>query len=166
MTSLRHHTRSSVLATGLAALALFAAACSSTDQGSDDAADGSGGKGNDASVKFAKCMKEHGIEVPESKPGETVTIGEGQDPEKLQAAMTACNKGDSQAFEKPKGANLDAQIKYARCMRKEGINIADPKGTPGEPLGTPEMVNEPGFEKAHTKCNKILTDAMGLENQQ
>ncbi|MFJ2744877.1 hypothetical protein ACIO3O_35055 [Streptomyces sp. NPDC087440] len=155
-------TRRPALALAVAALALVATACSQPET----AAQGDNGTGEgaaaDAAVKFRSCMKKHGIEVPESKPGETVQLGEGQDPEKLQAAMTACNKGDSQAFSKGKSAGLDAMVKYARCMRGEGFDIPDPKQE-GEALGTPEMVGQPGFDKAHGKCNKILTDAMNLD---
>ncbi|CAM5431760.1 hypothetical protein GCM10010329_53170 [Streptomyces spiroverticillatus] len=155
-------TRRPALAVAVAALALFATACSQPSQSSQpDNATGEGAAA-DAALKFRSCMKEHGIDMPESKPGDTVKIGEGQDPEKLQAAMTACNKGDSQAFKQGRSAGLDAMVKYARCMRGEGFDIPDPKQE-GEALGTPEMVNQPGFDKAHEKCNKILTDAMNLD---
>jgi hypothetical protein len=46
----------------------------------------------DAQLKYAQCMREHGIDVPDPKPGEGLKIQgpEGGDKTKTEAAQKAC----------------------------------------------------------------------------
>jgi hypothetical protein len=48
----------------------------------------------DAMLKFAKCMRDHGVNVPDPKPGEGLKVQapEGGDRAKAEAAQKACRE--------------------------------------------------------------------------
>jgi hypothetical protein len=93
------------------------------------------------SLKFAKCMREHGIDMPDPTrangggilqkmggPGERVRI----DGSKMKAADKACAKyrelgGGDAPDPAAMAKQRDAFVAYARCMRGKGINMPDPK---------------------------------------
>ena len=99
-------------------------------------------KAFDGALKFAKCMREHGIDMPDptrsggggilQKMGGPGKRDGGPNDPKMKAADKACAKyrelGGGQA---PDPAALakqrDAFVAYARCMRGKGINMPDPK---------------------------------------
>ncbi|MEK8142897.1 hypothetical protein NKH18_14165 [Streptomyces sp. M10(2022)] len=72
-------SRSAVIATGFAALALFTSACSGGTDGGDTKESNTGssnsrtdaGKADDAAVKHRKCLREQGLKVPEPSPART-----------------------------------------------------------------------------------------------
>ncbi|HEU5156507.1 MAG TPA: hypothetical protein VFU43_05885 [Streptosporangiaceae bacterium] len=87
----------------------------------------------DAALKFAQCMRENGVDMPD--PGANGRIQIRANPgnrAKVQAAMKKCqhfmqggrlgNPDDPQV--------RDRMLKFAQCMRQHGINVPDPK--PGE----------------------------------
>ncbi|GAA1361524.1 hypothetical protein [Streptomyces beijiangensis] len=159
-------TRSAVVASGFAALALFAAACSGS--GSDDGASkgssstGSGGNADDAAVKQRKCLREHGLKVPEPKPGEKgvgLTIGGDMDKAQLEKALKACaGKGGLGTGGKITQADKDKMLKYAQCMRKNGYNMPDPKfdGSMMSAQKMPQGAEKKKFDKASKICESIV----------
>jgi outer membrane murein-binding lipoprotein Lpp len=83
---------------------------------------------------FAKCMREHGVDMPDPKPagdggGMAVTLGgDGVDASKADAAQKACkslmpNGGE---MKPPSPEELDKMRKEAKCMRDHGIDMPDP----------------------------------------
>ncbi|WP_329117825.1 hypothetical protein [Streptomyces sp. NBC_01465] len=167
-TSTRTRTRSAVIASGCAALALFAAACSGG--GSDDGASkgssstgSGGGNADDAAVKQRKCLREHGLKVPEPKPGEKgvgLTIGGDMDKAQLEKALKACRtgKGGAGAGGEITQADKDKMLKYAQCMRKNGYNMPDPKfdGSMMSAQKIPQGAEKQKFDKASKVCESIV----------
>jgi outer membrane murein-binding lipoprotein Lpp len=105
---------------------------------------------DDKMREFAKCMRDHGIDMPDPKPsgdggGMAITLGggEGVDRTKIDAAQNACkhlmpNGGE---MKPPSPEELDKMRKDAKCMRDHGIDMPDPDptgkgatrmGSPGE----------------------------------
>jgi hypothetical protein len=170
-----------ILAAVAGALALCA--CGS-DAGGRSA--NAGGKDDDkafeGALKFAKCMREHGVDVPDptkdSKGGISVGVrvraGQGGEPgtpdPKVEKAQAECGHfmeaGGGEPRDPAQEARMqDALFAYARCMRAEGIDMPDPQvnggrvmfkmGTKGEqgPGGGPES---PQFKAADKVCHKHL----------
>lgn len=162
---MRTRTRSTAIATGFAALALFAGACSSGggDSSNQDKADGGKGKQADAAFKERECLRKHGLKVPEPKSGEDtrgITIGGDMSKEKMEAAMKACNsgKGGGAGGGSVSQADKDKMLKYAQCMRKNGYNMPDPKFDGGamEAQKMPKGAEAKKMEKAAEACKDIV----------
>ena len=93
----------------------------------------------DAMLAFAKCMREHGVDMPDpvvnADGGMTVSIGaEGGKPidtKTMQAADEACKQlmparpdgGPTQMT----AEQQDAMLAFAKCMREHGVNMPDPE---------------------------------------
>lgn len=170
MITSRHRLRVLAAASGLAALALLGTACGGGSSGGDgkEKASGAnttgreGGPSMDQQLKFAKCMRENGVDVPDPKPGEdsrAVTIGgSGASQEKVEKAMKTCQKSAGIPAPKPiSQAEKDKMIKLARCMRGHGVDMPDPKfddrGAAGAAIQLPSSGAEKDkFEKANKAC--------------
>ena len=89
---------------------------------------------------FTKCMREHGVDIPEptSSPqpggaggpgGMSIEIqGNGPDKEKIDAANQACRSLLPNGGKPPKldAKQLDEMRNMAKCMREHGVNMPDP----------------------------------------
>jgi hypothetical protein len=90
----------------------------------------------EAALKFAQCMREHGVDMPDPGSGgrQVFKVGPGEDttPEEMESAQKACQKYQDKI--KPKEMSEEDQQKFreaalahARCMRDHGIeNFPDP----------------------------------------
>jgi hypothetical protein len=118
-----------VVALGLAfAIALCAVALAACGGG------GSSGRGEasseEASLEFAECLRAHGVEVEDPKPGKSVDVG-GQNDPKTEKALAACNgklgdSGQEVSAEEDEEINEGA-LAFSQCMREEGIEMGDPE---------------------------------------
>jgi hypothetical protein len=122
------------------------AACGSDAGGSP----GSGGsdrqeKAYEGALKFAKCMREHGVDMPDPKVEKDGGVsmvqrrreGDGVTDAKMEAAQKACEKhleaGGRPARDPAREARMqDALFAYARCMRSKGIDMPDPQISGGK----------------------------------
>ncbi|MFB9723860.1 hypothetical protein [Planobispora longispora] len=114
-------------------------------------------------VKYAQCMRENGIDMPDPEPGgERVKIAGKVDKNKFDKAHKACQKYAPKAMRGPVDdpRARDALLAFARCMRENGIDMADPDfsgGGGGVKIGGPELnPDSPEFKKAHKACEKLL----------
>ena len=160
----------------LLALALAVAACggggkSNTGVASlgGDKATGTtraGGGGNDRqmALHYARCMRQHGIDMPDPKfdaQGHMALQnppGVGPDDPKFKAANQACqqylpNGGEP---EKPNPQEQQQMVQFARCMRQHGINMPDPKPGGGIDVNGDAGVNpdSPKFKAAEQACQQ------------
>jgi hypothetical protein len=160
-----------------AAVAVAAGACGGGD---DDASAGSEGLSQadvqDAGVEYARCMREHGIDMPDPKPGLGGLRGlmTDQDLERqpgFREAEGDCRKHlaglTSQISDEQRDEILDARLEFARCMRDQGFDVPDPQpgggggsgqgnggqqGNGGDgPLGELD-VEDPRVQAAMDKC--------------
>ncbi|MFC9973220.1 hypothetical protein ACFVH6_20245 [Spirillospora sp. NPDC127200] len=113
----------------------------------------------DAQLKFAQCMRENGVDVPDPGGGDKqVAVGrQGKDRGKFERAVEKCRSyleagGVIPDLKDPEVH--DRFVKFAQCMRQQGIDVPDPapdgkwristKGVPPERL-----------EKAQQACRHL-----------
>lgn len=178
----------------LLVVVLVLAACGGGDSGdgvaslSGDAAamsEDEGGAGGeevdpeDAFVEFARCMREHGVDMPDPQPGGGGVVrvgpgpGEGLDPasEEFREADEACRPILEEAMgEMPEPSPeeqaemRDRMLAFARCMREHGVDMPDPTfgedGSAMVELGPADEVrgpeDDPDFAEAQEACGDLL----------
>jgi hypothetical protein len=128
-----------------------------------------------AQVKFAECMRENGIDLPD--PGTAgagpVKIGGDATPEELRAAEKACAEfrkdiKPPELSDAQKQEFKDAALANARCMREHGVDFPDPSfsedGGAQIQLGKggprPE---DPEFKAAQKACAGTFPDELRQE---
>jgi hypothetical protein len=166
----------------LAAAALALGACGS---GKDDNSGSSRAKADDkafeGALKFAKCMREHGLDVPDPTRGANGGImqrmgsGKGAKPVQVDEGKMKAAQKDCQHFQDVGGGQApspaaqakqqDAFLAYAQCMRQHGIAMPDPKFSNGRVemrLGSPgQRGPDPGsavFKAADKTCHPKLAE--------
>ncbi|MFD5188138.1 hypothetical protein ACFWMU_08235 [Streptomyces sp. NPDC058357] len=145
-----------------AAVVLSATACSGDGSGSGTKSGGSASDNKkteeDQALEHRTCLREHGLDVAEPKPGEDgrgITIGGGGKSKKeMEKAFKACQ--DKAVGGGPKEltqAQKDKMLAFARCMRKNGIDMPDPKFDGGMAQAPAmEQKDMKKFEKANAAC--------------
>jgi hypothetical protein len=153
-------------------LAISLAACSSgssndgvasVKSAKPSASASSSANAQDAQLKFAQCMRENGVNVKDPEPGQPVhvTISGGADSGKLEKATQKCQHFLQEGGVASGGndqAGQDAMLKYAQCMRKNGVNMPDPKPGGGLKLQAPQGSQEK-IQAAEKKCQQYLPGA-------
>jgi hypothetical protein len=147
--------------------ALALVACGDDSAGAESAADRDKAM-KDAQIAFARCMREHGIDMDDPRPGQRgiqLAVPDGVSPEKAQAANEACKKyldkikPPELSDEQQKEAR-DAALAHSRCMREHGVDFPDPKfGENGEATiqidrGSGIDPEDPKFQKAEKECQR------------
>jgi hypothetical protein len=162
------------------ALALVVTACGG-NSGGKSAADGES-EARDAQLKYAQCMREHGVDMPDPTFEGDGSLQKGVDPEdtkrgKFREAEQACRKHleDIEApelSEEEQQEFREAALANARCMREHRIeNFPDPIfGENGEArirLGSDIGVNpeDPDFREAMEACEDTLKPPSGEPGQ-
>jgi hypothetical protein len=83
--------------------------------------------GEEARLEFAECMRAHGVEMEDPKPGQSIDPG-GDDPA-TRKALAACDGklGAGQELSTEEDEELkEGALAFAQCMREEGIDMGDP----------------------------------------
>jgi hypothetical protein len=136
-----------------------------------DSAGGSGGSKADfreAALKHARCMREHGVNVPDPKPGPDGGMRfemrvDGADKLKVERAEEACRKyledvRPPELSPEQEREFREQALKHARCMRENGIDMPDPTFGEGggvqQRLGSDVGPGNPRFDAAQRKCAK------------
>ena len=128
-----------------------------------------------ARLSLAKCLRAHGLNVPDPSPNGGVAGGGGggglfrslRDQPNFQSALKACAKSARGAF--AFGNTSPAQraqfqqdlVKFAECMRAHNIDIPDPSTSAGGGFGIfrqiPQSEREsPAFQSAVQSCSSNL----------
>lgn len=114
-----------VVAATLALCVLGLVACGGGGSGT-----GGGGSASseEAGLEFAECMRAHGVEVEDPKPGHNIDVGGSEDP-KTKKALAACNgKLGHQELSAEEGEEFkEGWLAFAQCMRENGIEMGDPQ---------------------------------------
>jgi hypothetical protein len=101
---------------------------------------------NEAAVQFAKCMREHGVDMPDpvinDDGGVLVQVGgesdgeagSGPDPKELDAANKECKHFMEDAAgsidplsEEDQKKMQEEALAFSKCMREHGIDMPDPQ---------------------------------------
>ncbi|MEU8341352.1 hypothetical protein SAMN05443665_101097 [Actinomadura meyerae] len=152
------------------ALALALTGCGSDDGGDTGVASAGGAKQEGAAggakpnpdemgVKFAQCMREHGVDMEDPKPGKGVQLKVKGKKEIVEKAMEACRQYNPQANATgaPDPEMQERAREHAECMRQHGVEaFPDPKpGQRGIRIDG-KVGQDPDFEAAEQECQKIL----------
>ena len=166
-------TTRALISLGAAGAATLALAACGGDGGGDDASASPRERAQESALKFARCMREQGVDFPDPKVGDNglVMIGPGpgegapnpEDP-KMRAATEACQEHLDAGGEAPDEATLakhrDAFVAYARCMREEGVDMPDPGADGGFrfKVGDPDAPDPASakYRKADEACHDHL----------
>jgi hypothetical protein len=155
----------------LVAVVPSVAACGGDDgSGSATAADREE-KAEKARLDFARCMRRNGVNLPDPQSGPggegiRVRIPPGISPQRVEAAQRKCQRYLRAAFggRSPRSDPRfrDAALKFARCMRSNGVDVPDPATQPREGGGLlrigPGKLNpdSPRVRAAMDKCRRWL----------
>ncbi|MEV4007955.1 hypothetical protein [Actinomadura sp. NPDC049753] len=154
------------------ALALTLTGCGSDDKGDGVASAGSGGQGgskqgggeqlspDERGVKFAQCMREHGVDMEDPKPGGGIRIQANGDKGAMDKAMEACRQYNPMANRTgaPDPKMQERAREFAACMRKNGVEkFPDPDpNQPGIRIDKDTVGDDPDLEAAQQACDKVL----------
>ncbi|MFG1862972.1 hypothetical protein [Microbispora bryophytorum] len=113
----------------------------------------------EAQLKFAQCMREHGVDIPDPGPdGRVRIIGKKGDQASMEKAMQACRHfmkdavGDKLGGDDPQAR--DRMVKFAQCMREHGIDMPDP--APGQGIQVKiKRGQEKAMEEAQKACEEL-----------
>jgi hypothetical protein len=154
-----------LLAILLLAAALALAACG----GDDDEGGGnriSESDVEDAGLNYARCMREHGIDMPDPQPGRGLRglfdpdragdpdfrAADGEYRKHLQGLFSEIDDDQRREIE-------DARLEFARCVRAKGFDVPDPERGAGPqeggPLGELDL-NDPAVQDAMDACRESL----------
>lgn len=130
--------------------------------GATPSASPSASRDPDAPLKFARCMREHGMTWfpdPDKSGRMEIRIPQGLDPKKMEAAQQACKQFmGGGTMERPPAADLEAFRRLARCMRENGVpKFPDPDPDGGMRIDGSKVGMGPGdptFDKAEKLCAK------------
>jgi hypothetical protein len=121
-------------------------------------------------VKFAECMRQHGVEVDDPQNGGP-SAGSGglrvnpSTAANMQKAMQACQQYlPGGVLPTPGASQMDAMRAYAKCMREHGVNMPDPDPNGGGAIvqsgsaddGTDTNPDSQQFKDANSACQHLL----------
>ncbi|NUR88099.1 MAG: hypothetical protein HOY71_28770 [Nonomuraea sp.] len=106
----------------------------------------------DAQAKLTQCIRQNGIDIPDFGSPEAANWHYTGDQATLQKAIKACEQYAKQLpnpYADPKVK--DQLVKFAQCMRKQGIDMPDP---PQQNYAL--NPNDPSFKKAMSACSQFV----------
>ena len=127
------------------------------------------GKGNADGLKFAQCMRQHGVQMEDPVDGRIeIKSGPGQEAT-MQAAQKACSQYAPGAGGKGAGPGISKQdqaklLKFTQCMRQHGVPMADPDFSGGGvkmAIGGSARVADAKVKAAQQACAKLMPAGMG-----
>ena len=181
---MKHHLRAvRAAAMCVTSVALFVGvtACGSASSSSSTGSGTAAASGTSVSTRYqarlslAKCLRAHGLNVPDPSPNGGPAGGGGgggafrslRDQPNFQAAMKACAKYARGAFAFANASPAQrAQfqqdlVKFAECMRAHNIDIPDPTTSSGGGFGIFRQIPQserqsPAFQSAVQSCSSNL----------
>jgi hypothetical protein len=146
-------------AVSAAAAVLFLLTACSTGGTTAEPAAGGQAKTEQSTVSYAQCMRENGVNIPDPGSSGALTMPDGydrNDPRTKAAEQTCSQFLPTLSDEERKAADEDI-LAAVRCMRENGIDIADP--IDGE-IMIP-MADEDALKKAMEVCGKTAGQGTG-----
>lgn len=122
----------------------------------------------DAMLKYARCMREHGVDMPDPEPGGGISInGDGLSPEQMETAEAECEKWMDMAMAQDEGGHeltedeKQSFLDMAACMRERGYDFPDPEfGDDGrvtqrveKPAEGQPGPDDPAFQQDMEECS-------------
>lgn len=173
-----------MLAVGTCALVLAACGGGDAASSSGEGASGGGSSGTrggaeqdqvsqrqEAALKFARCMREQGIDFPDpvvTEGGLTRIEGPRGDPNDpaIRRAEEKCRpilaEGGPAPTEEERREADENLLRFARCMRERGIDLPDPQD--GAMMIGPDVgidPDDPAFQRAQKACRDEIPGLFG-----
>jgi hypothetical protein len=125
-----------------------------------------------AMLRFAQCMRDQGIDYPDPAPDANGNLRlrpptGNVDQEQLESAQEACQEHLEGVIqprsEEDETEFQDALLKYARCMRDNGVDVPDPPAASSDFGAFREQIdrNDPQFQSANEECQRYIADVVG-----
>jgi hypothetical protein len=173
-------TRMGLLLGLLLALALAVAACGGGDKNSGVASLGgagsatsttrAGGDDRQKALDWARCMRQHGIDLPDPSfdaqgnmiPPEPPAVANAQAKRKFKAAEQACKQYETSGGPPPSPPSAQQRqqaLAFARCLRQHGLNVPDPQITANgiaQPLPEGMDRDDPRLRAPRQACRQYL----------
>lgn len=120
----------------------------------------------DKPLRFAQCMREHGVDMPDPDPGGKPGLLkiDRNDP-KFAKAFDACKQyapiGDGTRTLSPE--QQQQVLAFTKCMREHGIDVPDPQPDGGIKFDKKSGVDlsSPKFKAASEACERYLPQRSG-----
>jgi hypothetical protein len=144
-------------------------ACGGSEASGDDAQ----AQAEDAALEYAKCMREHGVDVPDPKPGQggfgiQIQSSDPRENQNFQDAQDACGDILQKAIpegDRPDPAEMRDELhEMTECLRDKGYDVPEPQvfGPGDEPPDNPpapdkdlqDLMDDPDFQQAQEDCSK------------
>jgi hypothetical protein len=119
----------------------------------------------EALMSFAKCMREHGVNMPDPDPDVEFPPRDLMRSPGSRAAKQACEHlmpGEG-GVTAPDAQQLEQLRSYAVCMRAHGVEMSDPLPNGNmtisgrlEGFTRPQLDNDPGYKAATEACKDKL----------
>lgn len=130
----------------------------------------------DAARAFARCMRDHGVDMPDPKIGTNgevqIQVGgpgvaENVDPKKMEGADRACRhfmedaqpNGGKRLDPKQEAEARKRALDFAKCMREHGVDMPDPQFNGGrvtQQFRNKGNVSDRKLQAAQQACAKDL----------
>jgi hypothetical protein len=163
--------RTGLIVSALLLMVVLATACSRDSNGPGVAGQGASstpsaspsGDAGDGGA-FARCMREHGINIPDLVPGvEDAQDSHASEPgwdDAFQACQSLMQADNGPEVWVPSPQELEQLLSFAACMRVHGIQMSDPDPTTGD-MTAPgsiraEQENDPLYQAAYAACKDKL----------
>jgi hypothetical protein len=112
---------------------------------------------DDRTLRYVRCLRENGVDVPDPKPGDDLKelpLPKNVAEEKMRQAARACAQhvpgGGLPGQDDPR--SQDQLRLFAKCMRDNGVEVPDPSGGRLDLSGVD--VRSPEYQKASRACAK------------
>lgn len=169
----------SLAAVGIVALASTACSTASSGSGAGSSSPSNMSPGNEKAVRFAQCMRNNGVtNFPDPDASGQLTVdavlnGSSLDPNSptWKSALSACKDLQPAGFtgHKRSAQQQAAALKFAKCMRDNGINDFPDPSEDGPLIDTnriPSLAgkvprSDPGLNAAMQKCRSLVAAAVG-----
>ena len=149
-------------------LTLCAVGLAACGGGGSDSGGGESASVEEAGIEFTECLRAHGVEVEDPKPGQKNIEVEGDDPS-TKRALAACDDKLPDSGQEPSSGEeeefREGALALAQCLREEGIDMGDPEFLgPGKfHLDIAGIDTEsPAFKAAQEACGDKLPELSGL----
>lgn len=141
------------------------------DSSSGGGAGGSSGGGSEEekALEFTECVRAHGVEVEDPKPGQkNIELPDSADPA-TKKALAACNDklgSDGQELSAEEGEEFkEGWLAFAECVREHGVDMGDPQFLgPGKVRLDNNGIDpsSPAFVAAREACDDVLMEMSGI----
>jgi hypothetical protein len=116
----------------------------------------------EANRRFARCMREHGVDVPDPGPDGNIQFdaNAAQDRNQAVTAASACQQylPNGGTLQNLSPEQLEQARAFAKCMREHGVDMPDPDPNTGVSaiLNSGIDFNSPTFKAAADACKSLV----------